>query len=920
MRRAEPASPARVDGGAVEVDVVVVGGGLAGIAAAVALQQRGVGVCVLESAPVLGGKLRSTSDGVPRGPLVWEAKRTAVTSLVQQLGLSSELVAVGPRSRARYVVRDGALCGLEPSPRALLTTRALSWADRAQLACEPLRARAPVDVDVDVDESVASFFRRRFGTQVAERLVFAMTNGIWAGDPERLSMSACFPDLVELERTHGSVLRGLFRRARAPRDARALPPPRGTWTLRGGLAQIGRAASTTLSVRTGARVEQIAVRPDDGRVDVTLADGARVVAAAVVVATEAPVAARLLSGVNDDVAASLGAIAYAPMTVVHWRESSPGSARVPEGFGWLAPPRERTFSLGTLFVSDLVGAHDGDDGRRRFASFCGGVLAPQTAAADDAMLVRGLSDELRALTGGAWGDVLHIERQPQAVAQPNRGHRAVVARLHERTAHGPVVLAGSYLGAGAMRCAVESGFAAAAAVEARLPALRAAIPASLAPTSVPTLAATSAPMIAPTITPTVTPTSAPSSIVVAASPTTITPAVTTTVTTTTVTPTATPTTSDESTSPAASLVPFVVVGASYRDAPTEVRARLAAGEQATDAASRALLSAGYADGVVVLQTCSRVEWIVSTPRPQWTADILTSALRTRVPEARLHVRSGRAAVHYLLRVAMGLDSVAEGEPAVGRQLVVAFEGAHRDGTADRGLRQAWRATQQLLSERRRQGVVRQGLGVQTLVVEALEQRGVQTGAQTGAQRGSGAIAVLGQGEIGRAVVTALAAAGFVDVVAFRRDRRAEFDALAHTCRAVVVCTGAPTPHVALPERADGPVVVDVGVPAQVLTAPGWTSVSLEDLLMHPRRLLDDATRDWLVDAVARATDRLARELATPAPTGALSAIDEERRVFLRETLPPLLEKLPTPHADEVRRACAAFAHALIERVRAEGRS
>jgi oxygen-dependent protoporphyrinogen oxidase len=931
-------------------DVVVIGGGLAGIAATVALKQRGVNVLLLEAEAEPGGKLRATSAGVPRGPLVWEARRTAVTSLVKQLGLQHELVAVGPRSRARYVVRDGRLCGLEPSPRALLTTPALSFADRAALAWEALRPRARRrfgGTDVDDDESVAAFLRRRFGRSIAERLGLAMVNGIWAGDAERLSVAACFPELVALERTHGSVVRGLLHRARAPRDARALPPPRGTWTLRGGLAQIGRAAMTSLSVRTGARVVGIDA-PTPGPVGLTLADGVRLQARAVVVATEAPAAARLVHALDPTLATALGGIEYAPLAVVHWREKSPASARLPPGFGWLAPPRERTFALGTLFVTDLVGGNDDDDGRRRFASFCGGVLAPGTAGADDATLVRGLTDELRALTGGTWGDVLHVERQPRAVAQPTLGHGGVVAQLRERTAQGPLVLAGSYLGAGAMRCAVESGFAAALDVVARLPARRVADPvttvvvapapalASPSTTSASTMSAST--MSASMMSTSMMSTSMMSASTMSASTTTVDEPVAGSAAkprplagiepdarhgdaTVSLTSGRVDEPGDELAEIAAALddldgdralqeVPLIVVGASYRDVPTEVRARLAAGEQGDDAASRALLTAGYADGVVVLPTCSRVEWIVSTSRPQWSADLLASALRTRVPEARLHVRKGRAAVHYLLRVAMGLDSVAEGEPAVGRQLVLAFEQAHREGTTDWALRQTWRATQQLLGERRRRGIVRHGLGVQTLVVQALEQRAVARDA---------AVAVLGQGEIGRAVVAALTSAGFTDVAAFRRDTRAAFDARTAGCAAVVVCTGAPAAHVALPTRGDAPIVVDVGVPAQVTAAPGWTSVSLEDLLSHPRRLLDDETRTWLVQAVRRAAERLAHALATPAPTGTLGAIDEERRVFLRETLPPLLERLPPPHADEVRRACAAFAHALIERVRSEGR-
>lgn len=351
--------------------------------------------------------------------------------------------------------------------------------------------------------------------------------------------------------------------------------------------------------------------------------------------------------------------------------------------------------------------------------------------------------------------------------------------------------------------------------------------------------------------------------------------------------------------------PLAVVGVSWRNANTAVRAQFAAlAQQAEPIAS--LRQAGYVSGAACVTTCSRTEWIITADQPEWAGSLLRGALASRLPELQpelVQVRAGTAAVHYLLRVAVGLDSVAEGEGAVGRQVLKAFELARSNGISDARLHRVWKHVERLIRQRRDQLPGAPSLGVQALVREVLREEPVKT------------VAVLGRGEFGLAMERSLKAVAKWEVTTWTRQsldellgRAAEFDAL-------VVCTGAASPWLTLPARKKQGLVIDAGSPPQLKAAPGWTAVGLDSLLARPELQMSETERDQLGDLVTASSSALTAELAAPAPASALAAIDAERATFLNEQLPALLVGLPPRQARRVRQAVGAFTHQLIKRTR-----
>ena len=443
-------------------DVVVVGGGLAGIAAALELQAQGRKVLVLERAAVLGGKLgtQHTEHGhFPTGPTSFNGRHAVFWKLLGHLGLDGEARRLSPASGARYVVRGGGLRALKPNPISVLSTSALSFGDKVKLATDFFSRRKGAP-GVEEDESLDTFLERRFGRELVDHFFAAVLSGIFAGDLKRLSAASCMPALVTAEKEYGSVLRGALKALRQSEDG-SRP---GLYTFEAGMGRIAEVAAEKLTWRGQVAVERLRPEGAGVRVEGTWKGAPLAVdASRVVLATEAAPAAELLSAWLPQASAVLKQLPYAPVALVHWADPE-GVSKLPLGFGYLTPPVEQCFALGTLFVGDLLA-----EPNRRFSTFVGGAMFPERAGLDDQAMAAGVDGDLKKLTGGALGKLAAVTRWSAGVFQPPVGHARLLAALDQAMAGQPVALAGSYRGGAAMKDALAAGFAAAGQVLAGAP-------------------------------------------------------------------------------------------------------------------------------------------------------------------------------------------------------------------------------------------------------------------------------------------------------------------------------------------------------------------------------------------------------------------------------------------------------------------
>jgi oxygen-dependent protoporphyrinogen oxidase len=445
---------------------VVIGAGISGLVCAYALSKEGIDPLVLEASPCPGGMICSErGDGflLELGPQSFSG--TAVLrSLFSELGIADQVVEA-PARVPRYVLVDGALKAVPLNPVAILTSSFLSLKTKWRLARDAFgTTSAP-----EREESIAAFVRRKFGDQLLDRLVAPFVSGIYAGDPEQLSLRSSLPQLHQAEKSAGSVIRGMMRTAKSrkgPREGPTLLSFRdGTQTLATALAKrLGSnlrlsAEVLGISIRREAAKTSFEVRFRQANVE------QQIIAEHLVVATPADVAGLLLRDANAAFEPVLAGIEYAPVAVVALGYRQEDVSHSLGGFGFLAPRSSGLRLLGSVWSSSLF-PNRAPSGHVLLTSFVGGATDPAATALPPEDLVNLVHRELAPLLQiRAPALFSHVQIYRRALPQYNLGHGERLSALEKLRANVPgLFLVGNYLRGPAIGTCVELGLATAEAL------------------------------------------------------------------------------------------------------------------------------------------------------------------------------------------------------------------------------------------------------------------------------------------------------------------------------------------------------------------------------------------------------------------------------------------------------------------------
>ncbi|UCH84830.1 MAG: protoporphyrinogen oxidase, partial [Candidatus Latescibacterota bacterium] len=243
----------------VRVDIVIIGAGISGLATAHFLMQHGFETVVLEKNQHAGGTIRTEKvDGfiVEHGPNSALDTTPLFHEVFEAVGVQNSLEYANEKSKNRYIVRNGRLNNLPMNPIAFLRTPLFSMSSKLRLMKEPFVRPS----DPDTDETLADFVRRRLGGEFLDYAVNPFVAGVYAGDPEQLSLSNSFPKLRALEQDYGSLIKGAIKGARErKRRGSASKQTARMFSFRSGMCEMTNALASSLAGRvlTGVRIDSI---------------------------------------------------------------------------------------------------------------------------------------------------------------------------------------------------------------------------------------------------------------------------------------------------------------------------------------------------------------------------------------------------------------------------------------------------------------------------------------------------------------------------------------------------------------------------------------------------------------------------------------------------------------------------------------
>jgi oxygen-dependent protoporphyrinogen oxidase len=414
--------------------VVVIGAGISGLSVAYWLKKHGVNVVVLEKDAEVGGTMKTLHENgwlIETGPNSALETTPLFGQLFEELGIQHKQLYASELSNKRYILRNGQLYPLPTNPISFFTSQLWSFSGKLRLLREPFIGRATKE------ETIAEFVERRLGKEFLDYAINPFVAGVYAGNPEQLSVRAAFPKLYTLEEKYGGLIKGMIRSRKERRTRKEVAKDRAKmFSFVDGMQTFPEALAANLGERVilNCTVERViplrAGKYPLYHVFYKQHDISTTIEAhSVVFSTPAYVTANIIRPIDPEMAKMLESIYYPPVAEVFLGFKKEHIKRELDGFGYLTPAKETRRILGTIWSSSIF-PNRSPEGYAALTTFVGGSRNPELITNGQEQITDIVLSELKSILGievaPSFSKVIRWEK---AIPQYNLGYFRVLQAM-----------------------------------------------------------------------------------------------------------------------------------------------------------------------------------------------------------------------------------------------------------------------------------------------------------------------------------------------------------------------------------------------------------------------------------------------------------------------------------------------------------
>lgn len=398
-------------------DFIVVGSGISGLISSFWLKKNGLNICVLEKETIPGGSIKTAKKDeflVELGPNTVLDNSPYIKEIVKTLKIEDKLIYANKINKKRYILKEDTLIPLPSNPINFFLSPIFSLSSKLKVLKEPFVKRG------EKEETIAEFTKRRLGEEMLKMAVGPFVSGVYAGDPEKLSVEWATKKIYNLEKEYGSLIKGAIAKRKGP------APSAGLFSFKNGLFELVENLAKFLeNIFFKTEVEKI-IPSSSGYALIAKKNGEEIEfkTKGVVLTGDSISQYKILK--NLDESCPFFEIPYAPVVILGLGFKREDVLHPMDGFGFLIPQIYNKALLGCLFSSSLFVRRAPKD-YVLVTAFLGGALHPEILNFNEEEIIFYTINELK--------DILKIKGKPvfslmkkweRAIPQYNIGHKRFV--------------------------------------------------------------------------------------------------------------------------------------------------------------------------------------------------------------------------------------------------------------------------------------------------------------------------------------------------------------------------------------------------------------------------------------------------------------------------------------------------------------